>query len=147
MKKARQPILYALCSVSSFLLEYAVLFCLEYFFGAWLSEAPQKVIARAISSFFNFNMNNWLVFRGNESYGRKLVKYYCLVIPSMLVSAGLLSLVAKWTRIDEITANYSRGKAAALHTLINAPVDVAMAVVNFLVQKYWVFTRKKKAEE
>ena len=65
----------------------------------------------------------------------------------MLISAGLLSLVAKWTRIDEITASYSRGKAAALHTLINAPVDVAMAVVNFLVQKYWVFTRKKKAEE
>ena len=144
MKKAKQPILYVLCALSSFLLEYLVLFALEYLFGAVLSEMPQKVIARLISSFYNFNMNNWLVFRGNESYGKKLLKYYCLVVPSMLASAGLLALVAKWTRIDELTAGFGRVKSAALHTLINAPVDVVMMIVNFLVQKYWVFVQKKQ---
>ena len=144
MKKARQPILFLICSLSSFLFEYLLLFLLEYFFGAWMGEFTQKVIARLISSFYNFNMNNWLVFRGNESYGKKLLKYYCLVVPSMLASAGLLALVAKWTRIDELTAGFSRVKSAALHTLINAPVDVVMMIVNFLVQKYWVFVQKKQ---
>jgi putative flippase GtrA len=144
MKKARQPILFLICSLSSFLFEYLLLFLLEYFFGAWMGEFTQKVIARLISSFYNFNMNNWLVFSGDEPYGKKLAKYYCLVVPSMLISAGLLKLVAVWTRIDELTAGYGRFKAAALHTLINAPVDIVMMVVNFLVQKYWVFVRKKK---
>ena len=143
MKKAKQPILYVLCAVASFLLEYAVFFLLEYLFGKTLDEFAEKVIARVISSFFNFNLNRSVVFQGDESYGKALIKYYCLAIPVMLVSSTLLKLVADWTRIDEITAGYGRVKSAALHTLINAPVDIVIAVANFLIQKTWVFSKKK----
>lgn len=144
MKKARQPILYALSAVASFLFEYLVLYLLEYFFGAWMGEFLQKVIGRLLSSFLNFNLNYLLVFPGDESYGRSLVKYYCLAVPVMFVSAGLLDLVARWTRIDQLTAGYSKAMASLLHTLINAPVDLTIAVCNFLIQKFWVFSRKRK---
>lgn len=145
MKKAKQPILYILCAVSSFLLEYLVFFLLEYLFGKTLDEFYEKVIARAISSFFNFNMNHRIVFHGDETYGKSLVKYYCLAIPVMLLSSTLLELVANWTRIDQITADYGRVESAALHTLINAPVDILIAVANFLIQKKWVFSKRKKS--
>ena len=143
MKKAKQPILYVLCSVASFLFEYLVLYLLEFFFGSWMGEFLQKVIGRLLSSFLNFNLNFRLVFPRDESYGRSLVKYYCLAVPVMFVSAGLLDLVARWSRIDEITAGYSKGMASFLHTLINAPVDLTIAVCNFLIQKFWVFAKRR----
>lgn len=146
MKKAKQPILYLLCAVSSFLFEYAVLFLLEYCFGAWMGEFCQKVIARILSSFLNFNLNYRLVFPKDERYGKSLVKYYCLAVPVMLVSATLLDLVARWTRIDQVTASFGRTKAAILHTLINAPVDIVIAIANFLIQKFWVFRRKRQMD-
>ena len=144
MKKAKQPILYAVCSLSSFLFEYLVLFLLEFFFGAWMGEFAQKIVARILSSFLNFNLNFRFVFPRDESYGRSMVKYYCLAIPVMFISAGLLDLVAKWVRIDELTAGCSRFAAAVLHTLINAPVDIVIAICNFLIQKFWVFAKKRK---
>lgn len=142
MKKAKQPILYIVCAVLSFLFEYLVLFLLEFFFGTRMGEFTQKVAARLLSSFLNFNLNYRLVFPKDESYGKSLVKYYCLVIPVMFISATLLDLVAKWTRIDELTAGYSHFTASLLHTLINAPVDLVIAVCNFLIQKFWVFRKK-----
>ena len=142
MKKAKQQILFLVCAVLSFLFEYLVLFLLEFFFGAWMGEYAQKIIARTFSSFLNFNLNYRLVFPKDESYGKSLVKYYCLAIPVMFVSATLLELVAKWTRIDELTAGYSHFVASLLHTLINAPVDLVIMVFNYLIQKIWVFSKK-----
>lgn len=144
MKKAKQPLFYLLCAVASFLFEYVLLFLLEYLFGAFLGEFAQKVIARLISSFLNFNLNFRLVFPKDERYGKSLVKYYCLAIPVMIVSATLLDLVARWTQIDQMTAGYDRTRSALLHTLINAPVDIVIAIGNFLIQKFWVFRRKSK---
>ena len=144
MKKAKQPILYVACSLSSVLFEYLVVFLLEFFFGAWMGEFAQKIIGRILSSLLNFNLNFRFVFPRDESYGRSMMKYYCLAIPVMFISAALLDLVAKWVRIDELTAGYSRFVAAVLHTLINLPVDVAIMFCNFLIQKFWVFAKKRK---
>ncbi len=144
MKKAKQPLIYVLCAVASFLFEYGVLYLLEFFLGGWMGEFVQKVVARALSSFLNFNLNYRFVFPKGEDYGKSMVKYYCLVIPVMLVSATLLDAVARWTRIDEMTASFSKGVASLLHTLINAPVDLLIAICNFLIQKYWVFAKKRR---
>ena len=143
MKKAKQPLIYAACAVASFLLEYVLLFLLSYLFRGQMEESVKKIIARVISSFFNFNLNYRFVFVKDETYWKSLVKYYCLAIPVMLLSALLLSLFAMWTRIDEITAGYSKLKSALMHTLINGPVDLVIAVFNFVVQKFWVFATKK----
>ena len=143
MKNAKQAFVFLLCSFSSFLFEYLLLFLLEFFFGTWMGEYAEKLIARALSSLLNFHLNFFLVFPKDEHYGKSLVKYYCLAIPVMFISAKLLELVAQWSRIDQLTAGYGRTKAAVLHTLLNAPVDILMMTINFLVQKFWVFARKK----
>ena len=96
-----------------------------------------------ISSFFNFNVNYRFVYDRDESYGKSLVKYYCLAIPVMFLSTALLKLVAVWTKIDQLTAGMNKTKSAVLHTLINAPVDLVIMIGNYLAQKYWVFVKKK----
>lgn len=143
MNKAKQPILYALFALASVLVEYLVFFLLELIWGTRIDVTVYKIISRIISSFFNFNVNYRFVYDRDESYGKSLVKYYCLAIPVMFLSTGLLKLVAVWTKIDQLTAGMSKIKSAVLHTLINAPVDLVIMIGNYLAQKYWVFVKKK----
>ena len=95
-KKARQPFLYAVSSGLSAVLDigvyYVLMLLLESRLGN-LAEAVCLVLARAVSSFFNFNLNNRMVFHGRGDYGRMLLRYYILAVPVMLVSAGLVALL------------------------------------------------------
>lgn len=143
MKKAKQPILYTVFALSSVGLEYLVIFLLQLLFGARLGDWPCKIIARGISSFYNFNANYHFVYEKDETYGRSILKYYCLAIPMMILSAVLLGLLARWIGIDQITAGMGKVQSAVLHTLLNAPVDIVIVIANFLIQKYWVFVKKK----
>ena len=143
MNKAKQPILYALFALASVLVEYLVFFLLELIWGTRIDVTVYKIISRIISSFFNFNVNYRFVYDRDESYGKSLVKYYCLAIPVMFLSTALLKLVAVWTKIDQLTAGMNKTKSAVLHTLINAPVDLVIMIGNYLAQKYWVIVKKK----
>ena len=92
------------------------------------------VIARAVSSFLNFNLNNKLVFRGRDDYGKTLLRYYCLAVPQMLVSAGLVALLSRWAATG----------ASVLTTLIKFVVDVCLFFLSFRIQQTWVFRGKGK---
>ena len=89
--------------------------------------------ARAISSFMNFNLNREVVFRGQGSYGRAMLRYYCLCIPQMLVSAGLVSLLA---RLADSGAGF-------LTTVLKFIVDTLLFFISFRIQQRWVFREKK----
>lgn len=45
------------------------------------AELGATAIARACSSFANFNANNAVVFGNKGHYKRALLRYYCLCIP------------------------------------------------------------------
>ena len=90
--------------------------------------------ARAVSSFFNFKVNNRLVFVNRGRYGKALLRYYCLAIPVMLSSAGLLTLA---DRLLGVTA-------PTLSTLIKIVIDTVLFLVSYFVQKKWVFSGKKE---
>ena len=79
-------------------------------------------IARVISSFINYLLNGNMVFRSNNKVveNSTLIKYYILVVVQMCVY--LL------THFNE--------------TLIKIPVDVLIFVVNYFVQKKFIFVRK-----
>ena len=121
MKKGREPLLYTLSSLSSFLI-YAEPVC--------------NLTARALSSFYNFNMNR-LVFRSRGSYGREVLKYYCLCIPQALVSTALITLLVNLLQVE------NTGGA----TVVKLFVDAALFVISFFIQKYWVFRNKKPASD
>lgn len=91
------------------------------------------VLARACSSFLNFNLNKSVVFHGAGGFGRTMLRYYCLAIPQMLLSAGLVYLLSRWA---------SSG-AGVLTTLIKFVVDLALFFVSFRVQQGWVFREEK----
>ena len=100
--------------------------------GNWASLVSTAV-ARACSSFANFNANNRMVFDNHGSYCRALVRYYCLCIPQMLVSAGLVTL------INHLFAN----SVPIIATLIKFVVDTGLFFISYGIQREWVFSQKK----
>ena len=96
MKRFYQPIKYALASGSSFLLDVGLFYLFQLLLGERLGAGADMVctiLARVLSSFFNFNVNNRLVFEHEGGYGRALLRYYCLAVPIMLSSGGLVTLL------------------------------------------------------
>ena len=136
MKKGKQPLLYTFSSVASWAMDTGVFLLLSLAFGAALGnyrEPVCNIAARAVSSFFNFNLNNRLVFRNTGPYGKALVRYYCLAVPQLLASTLLLTLLVKLLGIE----------SAHGATAVKIVVDGVLFVASFFIQKYWVFSQKK----
>ena len=132
----RQLILYALASLSSFALDSGLFYLFKRFVFASTPAADLlcTVAARILSSFYNFNVNNRLVFRHRGDYGPALARYYLLAVPMMLASALLVSLT-----------NRSLGVTApGLSTLVKIVVDTLLFLASYLLQKKWVFAGKAK---
>ena len=138
MKKYWQLIKYSLASLSSFALDSGLFYLFKRFvfggLGDW-ADLACTVAARAISSFYNFNVNNRLVFGHRGEYGKALGRYYLLAVPIMLASAGLVSLLDKTLGVT----------APGLSTAVKIGVDTILFLASYLIQKLWVF--KKKEEE
>jgi hypothetical protein len=91
------------------------------------------ITARIISSFINYNINRNNVFK-NEDDSKKfdsasLTKYIILVIVQMLVSSFSVFTLYNATKINE--------------TLIKIPVECILFLVNYFVQKLFIFNKKK----
>ena len=139
MKKGKQPILYTLSSLSSFLLDSGLFYLLDLLLNSILgpyAEALCNLIARAISSFYNFNINR-LVFQSRGEYGKSILRYYCLCIPQALISTGLLFLFVWLFNLEN----------AAASTAVKVVVDGVLFIVSFFIQKYWVFKKKESSSD
>lgn len=127
---------FLLSSVGSTLIDLTVFYLMMRFFGAAAgkyAELLATAVARALSSFANFNANNSVVFDNHKSYKRALARYYCLCIPQMLVSAGLVTL------INGLLAN----SLPIIATLIKFAVDICLFFISYQIQREWVFSQKK----
>ncbi len=136
MKKAKQPILYTLSSLASWALDTGLFYLAERLLGGLLGGASELVcncLARACSSFFNFNLNHRIVFESEERYGRAMLRYYLLAIPQLAASTLLLMLFTYLFHVES-----SEGK-----TLVKILVDGTLFVISFFVQKFWVFEKKR----
>lgn len=135
-EKYGQLIKYSLASVTSFLLDSGLFYLFKRFvFGAlgpW-ADLACTVAARALSSFYNFNVNNRLVFSHEGDYGKALLRYYLLALPLMLCSAAGVSLLDSLLGVT----------APLLSTLVKILVDTVLFLASFLIQKTWVFAKKK----
>ena len=128
---------YAISSVLSFLVDISVfglaIGLLGVLLGPW-NILVCTAIARAVSSFLNFNLNRWLVFQRKSDYGSQLWRYYTLAVLQMLVSAGglwLLALALKGMH------------AAGLLTALKILVDTALFFVSYFIQRNWVFKKRR----
>ena len=135
MKKYWQLIKYSLASLSSFALDTGLFYLFKRFvfgpLGAW-ADLACTVAARVMSSFYNFNVNNRLVFGHRGEYGKALGRYYLLAVPLMLASAGFVTLLDRSLGVT----------APGLSTAIKVCVDTVLFLASYLIQKKWVFKKK-----
>jgi putative flippase GtrA len=125
---------YATSSVMSFIVDigmfWLALRALDSLLGTWSIPAC-TAIARAVSSFFNFNVNRRLVFQRKNAYGSHFWRYYTLAVVQMLVSAGVL-----WA----LALLFNETRAVWLLTLLKMLVDTTLFFLSYYVQRKWVFT-------
>ncbi len=135
MKKAKQPALYILSSLLSWVVDTGLFRLGLALFGGILGEAAAaacNVIARIFSSFFNFNLNNRMVFQSTEPYGKALLRYYLLAVPQLAASTLLLSFFVLLFHVQSDNVS----------TLVKILVDGGLFVASYFIQKFWVFRGK-----
>ena len=121
----------------STLLDLLIFYLVFRFFGGWAgkyAELLATAVARLCSSFANFNANNTVVFANKGSYKRAMLRYYCLCIPQMLISAGLVTL------INHLFSN----TVPIIATIIKFVVDTCLFFISYNIQREWVFSQKEK---
>ena len=86
-------------------------------------------IARALSSLFNFFVNKNSVFKEDERKRTKdtIFKYYSLVVIQATISGIVVGALTKSLGINS--------------TIIKVPVECVIFLVNFLVQRYYIFAK------
>ena len=96
----------------------------------WMAITLATIMARAVSSLFNFFFNKNFVF-GRRGCGvrQMIIKYYALCAFSMFMSSQLVALIS--------SAPFITG--AVFITASKLVVDSGLFVINYIIQKRWVF--------
>ena len=134
---------YSAASIISFLIDYAVLSILMFivfrdqpdvtllgipFSFKALVATP---IARLFSAPVNFLLNRDFVFKAGQDKSA-VWRYIALAVCSLSVTTLVFGFLDHYVHVD------------ALHILLKIVIDFAMYMVNYRIQKAWVFPRKKK---
>ncbi len=123
----RRPLTFALVAVASSLADLGAFWLLSALFPEgerWVFAAT--VAARLLSGALNFFLNKHVTFRSRGDTGAQSLRYLCLFLAVMLVSGGT---VAALSRLPIPTV------------LIKIVVDGVLFVVNYVVERKWVFKR------
>ena len=124
-----QFIKFVFISASSFLIDIALYTALYnlIFVNINYSKAIlySTVLARVVSSLYNFIMNKNKVFESNGKTSKTIAKYYLLAVCQMLVSSFLVSFV-----FSKIKFNTS---------IIKLFVDFVLFLISYQIQRKWVF--------
>lgn len=89
------------------------------------------VIARVISSLFNYSYNRKAVFDNHDGVAGTITRYYILCVCQMLVSMLL---------VRSVTALL--GAAGIFIVIIKAVTDTCLFVLSYKIQQAWVFKEK-----
>ena len=117
---------YVVSSVLSWLVDNGLTYALYFVMGIY---ALPQILARIVSSFFNFNMNRSYVFGKKGDYFREMLRYYCLCIPQTAISVVALHLVVENLSIS----------APGLAVLFKIIIELILFIISYFIQKKWVF--------
>lgn len=122
---------YIFSSLASWVIDNLIFNLLEIFLvmiTISLRLLISTVVARVLSSVFNFTMNRRLVFKSDRDVKSSAIRYYTLWLCQMTLS---YLLVFVFTRLLVL------GSAAVAITKIL--VDLVLFVISYNIQKKWVF--------
>ena len=133
--KGKQPLLFILSSVLSWAVDtggfYVLNLLLRPLLGGY-TEPVCNMLARAVSSLFNFLLNYKVVFGSTQPCGKAMLRYYFLAIPQLALSTLLVTVFTRLLHTD----------SAGAATVVKIVVDGCLFVISFFIQKYWVFRKK-----
>lgn len=117
-------------SLIAFMVDYALALLLKALTAAWPAAVSLNfsvIVARLVSATVNFLINRHVVFKGNESLGKALIKYAGLAAVVLALNLALMHLLT------------GIGLPFALAKII---VEVTLFTLNFVVQGKFVFRKK-----
>lgn len=120
---------YMLSAGASFVLDLGLFTALSFLFRGLplqYSVFLSTILARLVSSAFNFSVNKNLVFQSHGNVRKVAVRYYLLCVVQMLCSASLV-----WMLLEVL----GRGWSVPAKLL----VDVLLFFISFWIQREWVF--------
>lgn len=122
---------YISVSVLSFLIDILFFNIFNFTFKNFVSRIIiSTILARIISSLFNYFCNKNKVFNNGDNYKKTILKYYLLVVIQMLVSAFLVHFIYKRLQINE--------------NFIKIPVEFLIFITNYFIQKKIIFKKEEK---
>lgn len=118
---------YAFSSLSSSLLDIVAFTVLFYMFkGNSLGIVYASLLARLISSLYNYYINMKLVFKSRKQVHSSLGKYYVLVVAQITISTISLSFLAH---------SFSNANVSLLKLM----VDTTLFVISYQIQRKFIF--------
>lgn len=124
----RRPITFLLGAVLSTLTDLGAFYLLLRF--AFQNDRTQtffaSVLARLLSGCVNFIFNKKVTFRSKGNTGRESLRYLCLFLVVMLLSANAVALLS-WVPVPPV--------------LIKAAVDSLLFLANYIIERRWVFRK------
>jgi glycosyltransferase involved in cell wall biosynthesis len=123
---------FLLSSISSSLIDLAMFSVVGAILVGRVSDSLRiflaTVIARAVSSLFNYTFNRKAVFKSKSGVAKTMVKYYILCVCQLCVSYLL---------VYTVTELLTLGMAATV--VAKAVIDVGLFLISFQIQRRWVF--------
>nr|MBP3258873.1 bifunctional glycosyltransferase family 2/GtrA family protein [Bacilli bacterium] len=122
---------YLLSAVSSFAIDIVLfhLFCLVFKPVTSLFYITiATVLARIVSSIYNYTLNHKFVFKSKEKQTVTAVKYLILLVTQMFVSSFTVTVLSK------LLVNISE-------TIIKTFVDGILFIINYIIQKKFIFKK------
>lgn len=119
---------YIVCALSSFVVDLLLFTCflnILNHFSMGKSIFIATIIARILSSLYNYFVNAKLVFKKMNK--TSLIKYAILVVVQMFASAFAVSLLHKWVSIAPV--------------ILKMGVDFIIFIINFIIQREFIFKR------
>ena len=134
---------YSASSILSFLIDYLVLYILM--FAVFKDRADITIlgvpfsfralvatpIARLCSAPVNFLLNRQFVFQAGQSKGAA-GRYCALAVASLAITTFVFGFLDHYVTMEW------------LHIPLKIVIDVAMYIINYRIQKAWVFPRKRR---
>ena len=119
---------YIIAAISSFVLDIVLFTIFVNIIPLEQKIIIATVIARIISSTYNFIVNAKVVFK--KSSKLSIIKYIVLAITQMLISGYIVTFITNLTKINS--------------TVVKILVDTIIFIVNFVIQREWVFKTSSK---
>lgn len=124
---------YLISSLSASILDIGCFTILNLFIfrsaSLGVNVYASTILARIISSFYNFLVNRKVVFGASEgNIAKQAIKYYTLAVCQLLCSAGLVYLLTKSLHLNA--------------TIVKIVVDTVLFFVSFQIQNRLIFNHR-----